>query len=277
MVVEWYNSMWEHRDKRMDGWFLLGSIWPTLIMSVAYVFMVKIFGPAYMSRKKPVDFKNFMMAYNIVQVASCGWMLRQFWIGGWGTYYNYFCQKVDLDDRPGSRAMIMATSMYWFYMSKLLDFVDTFLFVARKKNSQITTLHVFHHAIMPLYTWMMVRWIPGGQETFGGLLNTFIHVLMYSYYFLSALGDWIQPYLWWKRYLTQAQMVQFILIFIKCTIIVSGVASCGFPWEMSALTGALMIVFFYLFYDFYTSAYKKRREGGRSKAVEVTQNGKKHE
>ncbi|CAB4054988.1 ELOVL7 [Lepeophtheirus salmonis] len=216
--------MWEHRDKRMDGWFLLGSIWPTLIMSVAYVFMVKIFGPAYMSRKKPVDFKNFMMAYNIVQVASCGWMLRQFWIGGWGTYYNYFCQKVDLDDRPGSRAMIMATSMYWFYMSKLLDFVDTFLFVARKKNSQITTLHE-------------------DKKTFGGLLNTFIHVLMYSYYFSLRF-----------RGLDSAlSLVEEIFD--------------------SSTNGAIYTYFHKMYY--YT--YKKRREGGRSKAVEVTQNGKKHE
>ncbi|QQP57025.1 Elongation of very long chain fatty acids protein, partial [Caligus rogercresseyi] len=146
--------------------------------------------------------------------------------------------------KAGFKGMIMAGAMYWFYMSKLLDF-----------NSQITTLHVFHHAIMPLYTWLI--------ETFGALLNSFIHVLMYSYYFLSALGDWIQPFLWWKRYLTQAQM---------CLVIVTGAASCGYPWELSAVTAVLMIVFFYLFYDFYTSSYKRKNAGGKA-----SMNGRKVE
>lgn len=39
------------------------------------------------------------------------------------------------------------------------------------------------------------------------MLNSLVHVVMYGYYFLSSLGAWIQPYLWWKRYLTQFQIV----------------------------------------------------------------------
>ena len=39
------------------------------------------------------------------------------------------------------------------------------------------------------------------------IINSFIHVIMYGYYGLSACGPRIQKYLWWKRYLTQAQIV----------------------------------------------------------------------
>nr|ACO15567.1 Elongation of very long chain fatty acids protein AAEL008004 [Caligus clemensi] len=151
MVVDWYNSMWEFRDKRVDDWFLLSSLWPTFLLCMAYVFMVKIFGPAYMNQKEPMSLKGFTMAYNIVQVSACLYMIKQIWVGGWGTYYSYLCQPLDSDPHPDSKAMIMASATYWFYMSKLLDFVDTILFVLRKKNNQITTLHVFHHAIMPLH------------------------------------------------------------------------------------------------------------------------------
>ena len=42
---------------------------------------------------------------------------------------------------------------------------------------------------------------------FGAQLNSFIHVIMYSYYGLTAFGPWIQKYLWWKRYLTMLQLV----------------------------------------------------------------------
>ena len=42
---------------------------------------------------------------------------------------------------------------------------------------------------------------------FGAMVNSFIHVLMYTYYGLSALGPHMQKYLWWKRYLTVMQLV----------------------------------------------------------------------
>lgn len=48
----------------------------------------------------------------------------------------------------------------------------------------------------------------GGHSTFFGLLNTFVHIVMYSYYLFSALGEQYQKYLWWKKYLTALQMVR---------------------------------------------------------------------
>lgn len=41
---------------------------------------------------------------------------------------------------------------------------------------------------------------------FGATLNSFIHVLMYSYYGLSSVPS-MRPYLWWKKYITQGQLV----------------------------------------------------------------------
>lgn len=42
---------------------------------------------------------------------------------------------------------------------------------------------------------------------FGATINSSIHVLMYGYYGLAALGPHMQKYLWWKKYLTIIQMV----------------------------------------------------------------------
>ncbi len=42
---------------------------------------------------------------------------------------------------------------------------------------------------------------------FLAMLNSFVHVIMYSYYGLSAMGPAVQKYLWWKKYLTQLQLV----------------------------------------------------------------------
>ena len=42
---------------------------------------------------------------------------------------------------------------------------------------------------------------------FNGMVNSFIHVIMYFYYFLSAMPS-LRKYLWWKKYLTLLQMVR---------------------------------------------------------------------
>ena len=39
------------------------------------------------------------------------------------------------------------------------------------------------------------------------MLNSFIHLVMYSYYGLAALGPKYQKYLWWKKYMTKMQIV----------------------------------------------------------------------
>jgi hypothetical protein len=46
------------------------------------------------------------------------------------------------------------------------------------------------------------------------MINTFVHVIMYSYYLLAALGPRFQKYLWWKKYLTVLQMVGFLLVVV---------------------------------------------------------------
>jgi len=67
---------------------------------------------------------------------------------------------------------------------------------------------VIHHGIMPVFGYALTRWLPGGQESFGGFINSVVHVIMYTYYFLAALGPQFQKYLWWKKYLTTFQMIQ---------------------------------------------------------------------
>lgn len=45
---------------------------------------------------------------------------------------------------------------------------------------------------------------------FGAACNSFVHVVMYAYYGLSAIGPQMRPYLWWKRYITKLQLVRHL-------------------------------------------------------------------
>lgn len=47
----------------------------------------------------------------------------------------------------------------------------------------------------------------GEQGILIGFLNSFVHVVMYGYYLLAALGPRVQKYLWWKKYITKLQLV----------------------------------------------------------------------
>ena len=87
---------------------------------------------------------------------------------------------------------------------------------------------------MPLFAFCQCRWLPGGQESFGGLLNSFVHVVMYSYYFLAALGPAFQRYLWWKKYLTTFQMLQVGYSDIKTTSRDAGI--CGKSFSFCSLS-----------------------------------------
>ena len=149
---------------------------------------------------------------------------------------------------------------YLYFLNKFFEFADTFFFIARKKFRNVNRLQLIHHSIMPVYSFVLCRWLPGGHETFGGIFNCFIHVLMYSYYFLAALGPHMQKYLWWKRYLTVFQMIQFVCIIVKSMVLVLGVAECGYPWQFSVVSALLMVVFLYLFGEFYIREYTQTKK-----------------
>ena len=78
---------------------------------------------------------------------------------------------------------------------------------------------------------------------------------MYSYYFLAALGPHMQPYLWWKKYLTLFQIFQLSSVLIKNCVIILGFGTCGYPWEFSFMTAILMVLFLGLFTEFYIKEY----------------------
>lgn len=82
--------------------------------------------------------------------------------------------------------------------------------VLRKKDHQISFLHVYHHSVMVLGSWVHVRFYAGDSGAVIGLFNAFVHIIMYTYYFLSGFGKKYARYLWWKKYVTILQMVLYL-------------------------------------------------------------------
>jgi len=81
---------------------------------------------------------------------------------------------------------------------------------------------------------------------------------MYAYYGLAAIGPHMQKYLWWKKYLTRMQMVQFIVVMAH---VVNAIQSdCGFPPVFMWILFIYMITLFIQFFQFYIAAYSKKEK-----------------
>lgn len=76
---------------------------------------------------------------------------------------------------------------------------------------------------------------------------------MYVYYGLAAAG--MKRFLWWKRYMTAIQMIQFIAIFVHSFQLLF--RDCDYPRGFMWLIGFHAVLFWFLFYQFYQTAYSK--------------------
>ncbi|KAM4782158.1 uncharacterized protein ACIQIH_005656 isoform 2-T3 [Cyanocitta cristata] len=93
----------------------------------------------------------------------------------------------------------------WWFSSKAIELLDAVL-ILRKKQEQVTFLHVYHHGSMLFSWWSGVKYVPGGQAFFTGMLNSFVHIFMNDHFALASLGLRKRQHMWWKHYLTILQL-----------------------------------------------------------------------
>ncbi|KAL8614269.1 hypothetical protein ACOMHN_007607 [Nucella lapillus] len=186
-----------------------------------------------------------LSVYMVYELVASSWLVPGF---------NMHCALVDTSD--GATSLRLAKVIWWYYFSKLIEFADTIIFVFRKKKNQITFLHMYHHSSMPLLWWIGTRFAPGGEAFFCATMNSFVHVVMYSYYMMSAMGSALQPYLWWKKYLTSLQLLQFVLILGRVSYTVY--TGCQYPRLFQKMLLVYMVTLITLFSNFYFHAYHVR-------------------
>lgn len=86
------------------------------------------------------------------------------------------------------------------------------------------------------------------------IFNAGIHMMMYTYYFLSIHTRDI----WWKRYLTSAQIVQFVCMLVQSSYMLWGGKACSNVSRQVTITYLVYIMtMFSLFMNFYLQSYTK--------------------
>ena len=95
--------------------------------------------------------------------------------------------------------------IYW--ISKYYELLDTVFMLLRHRLRQMSFLHVFHHASMAFLSDYSYNYAPWPPIAFGLAINAGIHIIMYSYYALTAVFP-LEEFTW-KRRVTQMQLAQF--------------------------------------------------------------------
>jgi len=189
-----------------------------LIMPIGYLISIVLF-KKFMTNRSPYQFKYFMQIYNILQITLNLYMINGLYILPW------------LSNTPnlfGINSLYDKNIQYYVfihYLSKYLDYFDTFFMISKKNNRQLTFLHIYHHTTIGMIWGFIIRIGHGnGTAAFGCLINSVIHAIMYSHYLYTSFG-WNNPF---KKYITQVQLLQFLLCIIHsifCTVMGNGISS----------------------------------------------------
>lgn len=239
-----------------------GLIWdnPPIVLGIVffYLWFVLRAGPAWMSTREPIRLKNATRLFNLFQVLANVWFsyqaitiaYRNFYTGHFSLGCNPPSIGVELENRVDEDRLFHA-SIFYFWV-RTLDLLDTVFFVLAKKQSHVTFLHVYHHVtvVLTLYVYLRSGWSP--SIFYVGVINSMVHIVMYSYYFLSTFPS-LSPYLWWKKYLTAMQITQFCVLLLQ--IMWNIVFNCGYPIIVCQYNLVQVFLFLVLFTKFYIQSY----------------------
>ncbi|XP_039483226.1 elongation of very long chain fatty acids protein 7 [Drosophila santomea] len=234
--------------------------WYMITVLGLYLYFVTKAGPHFMEWRKPYELKRLILVHNFIQVVSCIYVIKEVLLITDNTIYFFWkCRDVGSSPELVRRYYNLAYFLFWLKISEL---IETVIFVLRKKQNQVSRLHLFHHFSTVTLVYILINLNENGSAAyFCVFLNSIVHVIMYSYYFVAAVADknLVRALTPVKKCITVTQMTQFALIL---TQVASQLVLCGMPPLVLLYFTAVIGGMFYGFYDFYNSAYQisKRRK-----------------
>lgn len=245
----WFQPTSEGPKSVQACWSETLCFWPQFNFLVSYEFVLGMHAlyaigiytlRRWMQHREPYELKHALLVYNFAQIVFSTLMtagLSKYVLNG---FYNL-------------NGTADANMEFWILMhalAKYLDMMDTVFIVLRKKDRQLSVLHVYHHLSIGVLWSGLLHWgLASGTCFFGAWINSLVHAVMYSHYFFTSpsLG-FTNP---WKAYLTKFQMFQFFLCVVHSILAV--VVDKEYPQKVAVVQMLYHPTLLYLFYDFLTS------------------------
>ncbi|KAJ3643268.1 hypothetical protein Zmor_025991 [Zophobas morio] len=246
------TTLGEMKDKTVDDFFLTHSLFQPFGLVALYLVFVTKLGPTLMKNREPMKLNHVIFVYNLIQIFSNGYLAVMFWLN----LKNVSLLCTNSDSPTSVESMSLLTVQHRYVLLKLVDLVETIVFVLRKKNNQVSFLHVFHHGGLVLVSWISLNYAPGGPHVLSGYINCCVHVVMYLYYLLST---WMErKQLWWKKYITILQVGGNCMLLVNYVVHLLN-PYCSFPKWNSLMLVLYILVVLYLFAKFYKESYVKKQ------------------
>ncbi|RLN87935.1 hypothetical protein BBJ28_00027121 [Nothophytophthora sp. Chile5] len=235
LFLDWVDPSGQYKLSPMQN--LPGADFATAFaICVAYVAFVVV-GTLVMKAGVPaIKTSPLQFIYNPLQVVLCSYMCVEAGILAYRNGYSATPCNAYNAETP-----VMGNVLYMFYLSKILDFFDTIFIILGKKWKQLSFLHIY---------FMNFRVAYDGDIYGTIILNGFIHTIMYMYYFVSAHTRNI----WWKKYLTAMQLIQFVTMNVQGYLMVSRSCS-GLPPKVPMIYLVYIQSLFWLFMHFFVQSY----------------------
>lgn len=142
----WLFDFWQkHGDARSSDYLLIrNGLYAPLAILLVYFLLVTQIGPRLMHHREPFSLRWILLFYNFLMVI----MNFHFFIETL-RFYNYGMDIFDFEyprlDDLSPLALKKVAMCHTYLLSKFLDLIETVFFCLRKKNAQISKLHLYHH------------------------------------------------------------------------------------------------------------------------------------
>ncbi|KAG2467822.1 ELOV4 protein, partial [Polypterus senegalus] len=140
---------------------MMQSPLPTLAISSLYLLFLWL-GPKWMRNQEPFQLRSVLIIYNFGMVILNFFIFKELFLAARAAGYSYICQPVDYSEDVNE--VRIAGALWWYYVSKGVEYLDTVFFILRKKFNQVSFLHVYHHCTMFTLWWIGIKWVAGGQS-----------------------------------------------------------------------------------------------------------------
>lgn len=187
-LLDSYHARMNDMFPYPDPWFGIVQ-WPVVIGYVISVFVLPKVLKNSKTLRNGLEIGKLMALWNALLssfsfIAMIG-VLRDY--GGYILEVGLAGALCDTKNIIGRESRPTFFWAYWFAISKYAELVDTLLLILKKPSRPVPFLHWYHHATVLLFTWYMCYFHLTAGSMFI-LVNSFIHAIMYGYYFLKELG-----------------------------------------------------------------------------------------
>ncbi|XP_025415385.1 elongation of very long chain fatty acids protein 4-like isoform X3 [Sipha flava] len=226
--VEQFNQWSESlSDSRTKGWWMVNSGLTTLTITICYLLIVWL-TPRYMQKRSAYNLKYILIIYNVIMILVNVFIFTELLLMAIKLNYSWMCQPITYVN-PEAELRI-AVAVWLFYLTNFFELLDTIFFMLRKKNNQLSFLHVYHHSTMFVFSWIGTKYVPAAMHC--------TKIMKY------------------KKFVTIIQLAQFTFALpLGINAIHSG---CKWPLWMKYLLVFYMFTMLVLFGDFYKKNYIKK-------------------